>query len=315
MPARCWPPGTGAGTAAEQAKSRQQATLVAGMSTSPGRGGLLAAIRSRFTALHPPRPCNCARSAGTTRPPGSPTARSTWPSSGSRCPTPSATSGSWWRKNRAWSRWPTATRWPARTPIELADLLDEPFLALPAERRAASGLLAGHRRPRRQAAADRRRDRQHRGDLRGAGRRARRVPAGCRERAPDTLGGVTTRPVRGISPSQLALAWRAGDTPPARPGLRPRLPAGRQADLRPRHPAAERRVVTGHCGQGIPLHDVPSTRRGTPRCSPASGRRRAVHCCRERSPVRLAALLRIDAWRRARPGRDRRLRHRSCLPA
>jgi DNA-binding transcriptional LysR family regulator len=38
---------------AEQAKSRQQATLVAGMSTSPGRGGLLAAIRSRFTALHP----------------------------------------------------------------------------------------------------------------------------------------------------------------------------------------------------------------------------------------------------------------------
>jgi DNA-binding transcriptional LysR family regulator len=38
---------------AEQAKSRQQATLVAGMSTSPGRGGLLAAIRSRFTAVHP----------------------------------------------------------------------------------------------------------------------------------------------------------------------------------------------------------------------------------------------------------------------
>ena len=39
--------------AAEEAKSRQAATLVAGMSTSPGRGGLLAAIRSRFTALQP----------------------------------------------------------------------------------------------------------------------------------------------------------------------------------------------------------------------------------------------------------------------
>jgi DNA-binding transcriptional LysR family regulator len=38
---------------AEQARSRQQATLVAGMSTSPGRSGLLAAIRSRFTAVHP----------------------------------------------------------------------------------------------------------------------------------------------------------------------------------------------------------------------------------------------------------------------
>lgn len=39
--------------AAEQAKSIQRATLVVGMSTSPGRGGLLSAIRSRFTASHP----------------------------------------------------------------------------------------------------------------------------------------------------------------------------------------------------------------------------------------------------------------------
>jgi DNA-binding transcriptional LysR family regulator len=29
-----------------------------------------------------------------------------------------------------------------------------------------------------------------------------------------TLGGVTTRPVYGISPSQLALAWHNGDTRP-----------------------------------------------------------------------------------------------------
>ncbi len=38
---------------AERTKSRQRAVLVAGMSTSPGRDGLLAAVRSRFTALHP----------------------------------------------------------------------------------------------------------------------------------------------------------------------------------------------------------------------------------------------------------------------
>lgn len=37
------------------------------MGTSPGRGGLLAAIRSRFTALHPGQPCSCGRSAGTHR--------------------------------------------------------------------------------------------------------------------------------------------------------------------------------------------------------------------------------------------------------
>src|ERR1035438_8443211 len=38
---------------AEQAKSRQRATLVAGMSTIPGPGGPLGALRSRFAALHP----------------------------------------------------------------------------------------------------------------------------------------------------------------------------------------------------------------------------------------------------------------------
>src|ERR1700683_3288670 len=38
---------------AERAKSRQRATLVAGMSTRPGRGGLLPAIRSRSTDQHP----------------------------------------------------------------------------------------------------------------------------------------------------------------------------------------------------------------------------------------------------------------------
>jgi DNA-binding transcriptional LysR family regulator len=39
--------------AAEQAKASQRAALVVGMSTSPGRGGLLPAIRSRFTAARP----------------------------------------------------------------------------------------------------------------------------------------------------------------------------------------------------------------------------------------------------------------------
>src|SRR5262249_21297848 len=37
----------------DRGQGRQGATLVAGMSTSPGRGGLLPAVRSRFTGLHP----------------------------------------------------------------------------------------------------------------------------------------------------------------------------------------------------------------------------------------------------------------------
>ena len=39
--------------AVDAAKSAQRSTLVVGMSTSPVRGGLLPAIRSRFTAAHP----------------------------------------------------------------------------------------------------------------------------------------------------------------------------------------------------------------------------------------------------------------------
>jgi hypothetical protein len=76
-----------------------------------------------------------------------------------------------------------------------------------------------------------------------------------------------------------------------------------------------KRACTRLSGQGIPWHDVPCTRGEYRDARPYQGRRQAVHCCRERSPVRLAALLRMDAWRFARPGLDRRLRNRSCLPA
>src|SRR5438132_800185 len=40
-------------SAMEEARAALRSTLVVGMSTSPGRGGLLPAIRSRFTAAHP----------------------------------------------------------------------------------------------------------------------------------------------------------------------------------------------------------------------------------------------------------------------
>lgn len=39
--------------AAERVKTEQRKSLAVGMSTSPGRGGMLPAIRSRFTAVHP----------------------------------------------------------------------------------------------------------------------------------------------------------------------------------------------------------------------------------------------------------------------
>jgi len=124
-----------------------------------------------------------------------------WPSSGCRCPARSATTTWWSRRSRGWSRSPTPTRWPPATPSTSADLLDEPFLALP----ASAGPLRDY-----WLATDARAGRP---PLIGA------EIAGTEEtyealvahlgvvllaagNAPLlTLGGVTTRPVHGITPA------------------------------------------------------------------------------------------------------------------
>jgi hypothetical protein len=50
-------------------------------------------------------------------------------------------------------------------------------------------------------------------------------------------------------------------------------------------------------------------------CSPASGSATGGSLLPRAVPARLAAVLRMCAWRLARPGLDRRLRNRSCLSA
>lgn len=103
----------------------------------------------------------------------------------------------------------------ARERLDFADLLDEPFLALPdtgPELRdhrlaldARGGFTAGRRRG----------DRQHRRDVRGPRRRSRHLPGRGFYNTPLlTRGGVVTRPVDGVSPSRFVLAWRADDTRP-----------------------------------------------------------------------------------------------------
>ena len=195
---------------AEQAKSRQWATLVAGMSTSPGRGGQLAAIRSRFTALHPAATVQL-RQVSWDDPTAGLADRTVdvafvW----LPLPDPAGTSGPWWQKNCAWSPCPTATRGT----VEFADLLDEPFLALP----NSAGPLRDYwlatdargGRPPRIGAEIASTDETY--EARADGRGVCLLAAG---NAPlITLGGVTTRPVHGLSPSQLALAWHHGDTRP-----------------------------------------------------------------------------------------------------
>ena len=198
----------------ERAKGRQRATLVVGMSTSPGRGGLLPAIRSRFTALHPEATVRLRQvswddpTAGLAD--GTVDVAFVW------LPLPDPGRYQWIvvAEEPRLVALPDSHPLARRDVVDFADLLDEPFLALPRSAGTAARLLAGRRRPRRQAAADRRRDRQHRGDLRGTGRRPGRMPGGGGQRAADHAGrrDHPARPRHIAQP--LALAWRSDDTRP-----------------------------------------------------------------------------------------------------
>jgi DNA-binding transcriptional LysR family regulator len=200
--------------AAERAKSKQRATLVAGMSTSPGRGGLLPAIRSRFTAIHPEATVEL-RQVGWDDPTagladGAVDVAFVW------LPLPDPDR----------YRWTVVTEEPrvialpdrhslaGRDVIDFADLLDEPFLALPRgagpQRDYWLALDARGGRPPLIGAEIASTDETYEALVDGRG-----IVLLAAGNAPlITLGGVTTRPVRGLSPSRLALAWRADDTRP-----------------------------------------------------------------------------------------------------
>ncbi len=199
---------------AEQAKKRQQATLVAGMSTSPGRGGLLAAIRSRFTVLQPAATVQLRQvswddpTAGLAD--GVVDVAFVW------LPLPDPVRYQWTvvAHEQRLIALPDTHPLASRAVIEFADLLDEPFLALP---RSAGPLRdywlatdARDGRPPRIGAEIASTDETYEALVDGRG-----VCLLAAGNAPlITLGGVITRPVDGISPSQLALAWQAGDTRP-----------------------------------------------------------------------------------------------------
>ncbi|MEV0980732.1 LysR family transcriptional regulator [Streptomyces sp. NPDC049915] len=213
--------------ALEAARAAQRSTLVVGMSTSPGRGGLLPAIRSRFTAAHPqvtPR----LRQVGWDDPTagladGTADVAFVW------LPLPDETRYGW----TVLAEEPRLVALPDTHPladrpeIDFADLADEPFLALP----PSAGVLRDHwlalperaGRPPRIAAEIAGTEETYEALVAGLG--ICLVAAG---NAPlITLGGVTTRPVRGLSPSRYVLAWRRADAD--RPLVRAYARAAREA--------------------------------------------------------------------------------------
>jgi DNA-binding transcriptional LysR family regulator len=204
----------GAWEAAQQAKSQQRATLVVGMSTSPGRGGLLPAIRSRFTAAHPEAIVKLHQvswddaTAGLAD--GLADVAFVW------LPVPDPGRYTWVvvAEEPRLVALPLTHPLAGREVIDFAELLDEPFLALP----ASAGPLRDY-----WLALDARDGRPARigAEITGTGETYEALTDGqgiCLLAAGNApliaLEGVVTRPVRGLSPSQLALAWHAGDRRP-----------------------------------------------------------------------------------------------------
>jgi DNA-binding transcriptional LysR family regulator len=203
-----WAEGT---SALAEVGAAERSTLVVGMSTSPGRGGLLPAIRSRFTAARPEANVRLRQvswddpTAGLAD--GDADVAFVW------LPLPDAERYGWTvvAEEPRLVALPDTHPLAARAEVDFADLVDEPFLALPPD----AGPLRDH-----WLALDERDGRLPRigAEIASTEETYEALVAGlgvCLVATGNahliTLGGVVTRPVHGISPSRYALAWRRED--------------------------------------------------------------------------------------------------------
>ncbi|MFE6173425.1 LysR family transcriptional regulator [Streptomyces sp. NPDC056464] len=213
--------------ALEAARAVARGTLVVGMSTSPGRGGLLPSIRSRFTAAHPDTVLRLRQvswedpTAGLAD--GEADVAFVW------LPLPDAGRYGWTvvAKEPRLVALPEAHPLAARAEVDFTDLIEEPFLALP----ASAGPLRDH-----WLALEERGGRLPRigAEIASTEETYEALVAGlgvCLVAAGNaplvSLGGVVTRPVRGLTPSRYALAWRREDA--GRPLVRAYVEACRRA--------------------------------------------------------------------------------------
>ncbi|MFH8446308.1 LysR family transcriptional regulator [Streptomyces sp. NPDC018026] len=209
-----WAEGAAAVAATRSARRR---TLLVGMSTSPGRGGLLPAIRSRFTAAHPEAVLRLRQTSW--EDPTAGLADGTADVAYLWLPLPDADRYAWTvvAEEPRLVALPDTHPLAAREEIDFADLADEPFLALPPEagvlrdfwlaldeRRALDGPEV---RPPRVGAEISGTEETYEALVAGLG-----ICFVATGNAPlITLGGVTTRRVRGLAASRYVLAWRRED--------------------------------------------------------------------------------------------------------
>jgi LysR substrate binding domain len=275
-----WPSQSVTGFASRRTR---HTALVAGMSTSPGRGGLLAAIRSRFTALHPEATVQLRQVSWDD--PTAGLADSTVDVAFVWLPLPGPGCYRWVvvAEEPRLVAMPDSHRLASRDTVDFADLLDEPFLAL---LRSAGPLRdywlaadARGGRPPRIGAEIASTDETYEALV--DGRSVCLVAAG---NAPlVTLGDVTTRPVHGISHSQLALAWttttraRSSWTMPA-PAAKP--PAAEAFPTQTRPLASSPATLHEHAGDFF----VRLVRRLTP-AAVTRGQRAACWTARRPSPA------------------------------
>lgn len=197
-----------AAAAVEQTRTDQRSTLVVGMSTSPGRGGLLPAIRSRFTDRHPDATLALHQvgwadaTAGLAD--GDSDIAFVW------LPLPSPARYQWVALLEEPCVMAMSDRHPLaeRTTIAFEELTDEPFLALPKSAGPLRDYWLGtaHRRGSAPVVAAEITSPDETYELLVEGRGVCLLASG---NAPSlTRGGVVTRPVTGLPPCRLALAWR-----------------------------------------------------------------------------------------------------------
>ena len=195
-------------TAIDEVRTTEQSTLVVGMSTSPGRGGLLAAIRSRFSLEHP-EVTIALRQVGWADPTAG-LADQTSDVAFVWLPLPQPSR----------YRWTVLVEEPClvamndrhrlcdRSSVDFDDLVEEPFLALPESAGPLRDywLAADHRHGRAPIIGTEITSADETYEALVDGRGICLLASG---NAPSvTRGGVVTRPVDGLPPCQLALVWR-----------------------------------------------------------------------------------------------------------